>query len=170
VFVKPVNDVIFYFDRLGKLERYRRQIYSMTVTADAHFSAFYGVLSTYDFINTCDEVRITMIESGVYQHGVNEIYLVASRDGVSFDLDSVYARDSLVKRSSSRGSIEKGSIYPAAQLTFYQEKILLFYIAYRMPEACGPHEGKMQRETWFMDHFPRYIGVVSAVTWPRGRL
>ena len=50
---QPSDEIVFYWDRLGKLERFRRQIYALTVVPDRSRGIFYGLLTSYEFINDC---------------------------------------------------------------------------------------------------------------------
>lgn len=85
----PSDETIFYYDRLGKLERFRRQIYAFTVTGDVSRRIFYGIVTSYEFINGCDEDYIPPSNEGsLYHRGINEVFIVTSRDGTSWDMES----------------------------------------------------------------------------------
>ena len=63
---------------------------------------------------------------GVYNRGVNNIYTATSRDGVSFEMDSVYARDYTIKRNEAAGSQERGSIYASTSITFLDRRAMMW--------------------------------------------
>ena len=75
------------------MERFRRQIYALTVVPDKSRKIFYGLVTSYEFINDCLESEhgdkyIPASERGIYYHGINEVYLATSRDGISYDMES----------------------------------------------------------------------------------
>lgn len=161
VFPDPsVNRVIeWYLDRLGKLERFRRQIYSLTLTKITH-DLWIGLMTVIEWPKDTSECESTSAQCGSkarhYKRDTTNVYLVTSRDGVHVDDEWVYARKPLIPKPSRMGadSWYSGFILPAAQIVTDGESHRVFF------------EARTTRHEDRFNSVPK-IGVAS---WPMGRI
>lgn len=122
----------WYFDRLGKSERFQRQIYSLT----------FSEMPTAERKPRVDRLRLgvmTVIEwpklnglapASSLSHDVMGVYLVPSRDGVHLDLNAVYARNALVPRGSCTQrecAFDNGYLQPASEIVTTTDGHSLYY-------------------------------------------
>eukprot|EP00966_Prymnesium_polylepis_P109671 2537833-Prymnesium_polylepis.1 len=69
----------YYFDRLGKLEKYRRQIYSVTFTRHSD-NLWLGLMTVIEWAK--DDSERVGTQQPAFERDTTSIYLVTSRDGV----------------------------------------------------------------------------------------
>ncbi len=162
----------WYFDRLGKQERFQRQIYSMSVTDMPREGLYLGLLTVLEW------PKVGSLEAKhplpPYKHDIMSVYLVTSRDGVLFDLSTVYSYNQLLPRgmcspellrnatssswleTSIRGcEFDHGYVQPASQMVISDDgRLHLFYEGRPVP-----HEDRWKA--------PARIGVA---TWEPQRL
>jgi len=97
--------VSWYFDRLGKLEKLRRQVYSLTLTPYAG-GLWLGLLTVIEWPKQrLDQERGA--DAPALDGDTTNIYLVTSRDGVHIDDDFVYAHQARLspRRGTARGHL-----------------------------------------------------------------
>ena len=140
----------WYFDRLGKSERYQRQLYALGVAPaaaeDAAAPLFVGVATVLEFPKLRDE------DAPPFKHDTLNAYLATSRDGVHFDIDSIYAKQPLVLRGAP-GRFDHGIVFPASSFVtpprgarggagdfhwlFYESRPVRHRDRYSVPAAIG---------------------------------
>ncbi|KAL1514941.1 hypothetical protein AB1Y20_004017 [Prymnesium parvum] len=104
----------WYLDRLGKLERYRRQIYSLTLTPYDE-GLWLGLMSVIEFAKDLSEPAGH--ELPPFERDTINTYLVTSRDGVHVDDEWVYAhRPLLPKAGLTQRHWRAGLTFASAQL------------------------------------------------------
>ncbi|KAL3907103.1 MAG: hypothetical protein SGPRY_010296 [Prymnesium sp.] len=91
-----VEKRVWYFDRLGKEERFQRQIHSLRITSLRKEGIHLGILTVIEWpkIGSVSESQ----PLPPYEHDYMSVYLITSRDGQLFDLSSVYAYNPLIPR------------------------------------------------------------------------
>ena len=85
----------YYLDRLGKLERFRRQIYSVTLTRHSA-DLWLGLMTVIEWAKDMGELAGDDLPA--FQRDTTSVYLVTSRDGVHLDDEWVYARRPLLPK------------------------------------------------------------------------
>jgi len=114
---KPMNT--WYLDKIGKNERYERQIYALTRTY--YEGIFLGLCLLYDDLARGAGRKELLARDTVLP------YLATSRDGVHFNWQWVYGKDPLPLQDGSERNY--GYIEPAAQILTWQGCHWLFYTA-----------------------------------------
>ncbi|KAL3912903.1 MAG: hypothetical protein SGPRY_008174 [Prymnesium sp.] len=113
----------YYLDRLGKLERYRRQIYSVTFTQQSE-SLWLGLMTLIEWAKDGGELEGAQMPA--FERDTTSIYLVTSRDGLHIDDEWVYARQPLIRKARLQGEWNSGfqlaasSIVSDAAQTFWR--------------------------------------------------
>lgn len=92
------EDVRWIFDKEGKAEHLRRQVYSLQVTPMATEKLYVGVLNVLEW----PKLMNPMEERPPYVYDVMRTYLATSRDGVHFDTDFVYSGSELIPHGECR--------------------------------------------------------------------
>jgi hypothetical protein len=111
----------FYLDSQGKLERLRRQIYSVSVTQIG--SLYVGLFNVLEYPKTPAKSRL-----GTGNRDVTNIYLATSRDGEEFDLSWIYGESPLVKRAlDGEQSFDYGFVQPASEIVTTSDQHILYY-------------------------------------------
>jgi len=95
----------YYLDRLGKLERFRRQIYSLTFTRYSD-SLWLGLMTVIEWGKDLAEGEGDALPS--FERDTTSIYLVTSRDGVHVNDEWVYARRPLVLKGKAQRDWDSG--------------------------------------------------------------
>ena len=91
----------WYLDRLGKEERYQRQIYSMSVTHLGGAAPLkLGLLTVIEWPKV--DALSKPHPMPPHAHDFMSVYLLSSRDGLSWDLSSLYSHSRLVPRGTCR--------------------------------------------------------------------
>ncbi len=115
----------WYLDRLGKDERYQRQVYSLSV-APLHAEPPAGISGVRAEGAQIYMGLLTLIEwakigslakkraAPPFTRDVLSVYLITSRDGVHFDLSSVYAQNPLIPRGACAVDKPRRQPWPAA--------------------------------------------------------
>ena len=85
----------YYLDRLGKLERFRRQIYSLTWTRHGD-GLWLGLMTVIEWAKDLTEVEGGQLPA--FERDTASIYLVTSRDGVHVNDEWVYAHRPLLPK------------------------------------------------------------------------
>ena len=112
--VKPLQRVgSYYLDRLGKLERYRRQIYSVTLTRHSD-ELWLGLVTIIEWAKDLSEPVGNGLPS--FKRDTTQIYLVTSRDGIHIDFSWVYARQPLIPKGKLQGDWDSGFLLAADQI------------------------------------------------------
>ena len=109
----------YYLDRLGKLERFRRQIYAVTLTRQSE-DLWLGLATVIEWAKDLGEKA----ESGLpaFARDTTSIYLVASRDGIHLDDDFIYARRPLIPKGKVQGHWRSGFLLAADQIVSDHEQ------------------------------------------------
>ncbi|MEC9002279.1 MAG: hypothetical protein VX644_02825, partial [Planctomycetota bacterium] len=111
------------FDREGKDEHKRRQVYAKTYWI--YESVYFLILSVYDYPGDVSEGTKTDHVTR-HQRDVMNYYIATSRDGHSWDLQWVYAGQPLVPRGPA-GAFDKDLILPASSIITHQNKHWIYY-------------------------------------------
>ena len=113
-FVPPIQRVgSYYLDRLGKLERFRRQIYSVTLTPYSD-RLWLGLITVIEWAKDMSESTGATLPP--FQRDTTNIYLVTSRDGVHIDTEWVYARQPLIPKGAQQADWNSGFVLAANEV------------------------------------------------------
>ena len=137
----------WYLDRLGKLERFRRQVYAATLTRHGP-DLWLGLLTVIEWAKDLTERRAP--DAPAVERDVTNIYLVTSRDGVHIDDEWVYAHRPLVPRAATQAGWSSGFVLPAAQIVTTADEHRVYFEARR----GARHEERLKGE-------PATIGVAT---------
>ena len=105
--------VQFYLDRLGKLERYRRQIYSVTLTPFGK-GLWLGLATVIEWAKDMSEPVDPDLPS--FERDTTQIYLVTSRDATHLDLSWIYARRPLIPKGKLQRDWNSGFVLAADKI------------------------------------------------------
>ena len=111
------------FDREGKDEHKRRQVYAKTFWI--YESVYFLILSVYDYPGDVSEGTKTDKVTR-HERDVMNYYIATSRDGSSWDLDWVYKGQPLVPRGPT-GAFDKDLIMPASSIITHNKKHWIYY-------------------------------------------
>ncbi|KAL1526128.1 hypothetical protein AB1Y20_014856 [Prymnesium parvum] len=143
----------YYLDRLGKLERFRRQIYSLSFTR--HSSALWlGLMTVIEWAKDGSERRD---DGGPrFSRDTTAVYLVTSRDGVHVDDEWVYARQPLLRKGTAQREWNSGFQLAASEIV----------------TADGGASSRVYFEARRERHEDRFsrAGVIGVAAWPRLQL
>jgi len=143
----------WYLDRLGKLERFRRQIYSITWT-ELHPGFFVGLITVIEWAK--DESEKNGDHYCAYERDTSNIYLVTSRDGIHVDDEWIYAHQPLIPKGRLQQDWNSGFMMAAAQVVTSKDK----------------KEHRVYFEARQSRHERRYSrpGLIGVATWPINRM
>ena len=111
------------FDKEGKGEAQRRQIYATTCWID--HGVYFALLSVYDFPGDVSEGKVTDTHRR-HERDVMNFYIATSRDGDSWDMHWVYSGQPLVPRGPD-GAFDKDIVLPASTIVTHADKHWLYY-------------------------------------------
>ncbi len=111
------------FDREGKDEHKRRQVYAKTYWI--YESVYFLILSVYEYPGDVSEGTKTDHVTR-HQRDVMNYYIATSRDGISWDLNWVYNGQPLVPRGPAK-AFDKDLIMPASTIITHQGKHWIYY-------------------------------------------
>ncbi len=111
------------FDKEGKDETNRRQIYATTCWI--YEGNYFGLLSVYDYPGDVSEGKTTDTKTR-HKRDVMNFYIATSRDGDSWDLRWVYAGQPLVPRGPN-GAFDKDIVLPASTIVTHAGKHWIYY-------------------------------------------
>ena len=111
------------FDREGKNEHQRRQVYAKTFWI--YESVYFLILSVYEYPGDVSEGKTTD-NLKRHERDVMNYYIATSRDGSSWDLRWVYAGQPMVPRGPDR-AFDKDLIMPASTIVTHANKHWLYY-------------------------------------------
>jgi hypothetical protein len=111
------------FDREGKDEHRRRQVYAKTYWI--YESVYFLILSVYEYPGDVSEGTKTNHVTR-HQRDVMNYYIATSRDGSSWDLNWVYNGQPLVPRGPAK-AFDKDLIMPASTIITHQGKHWIYY-------------------------------------------
>ena len=146
----------WYFDRLGKAERFQRHIYSLSVATDlfANTGLHIGIANVLEWPKVPNPTK-----RPPWRRDVTSVYMMPTRDGgKTFDLDWVYAGCPLISRGSCDAhggncAYDHGYIQPASEFVTVNDTHWLFY------------EARSQRH----EHRWKKPATIAAATWPLHR-
>ena len=142
----------FYLDRLGKLERFRRQLYSVQLTP---YEGFYlGLATVLEWPK--DDSEPQNRSNPAFERDTTNVYLVTSRDGLHIDDGWIYAHRPLIPKGRRQADWDAGFLLPAAQIVTDETTHRIYFEA---RSGSVHHEKRFSR--------PAVLGVA---TWPRDRL
>ena len=104
----------YYFDRLGKLERFRRQIYSVTFTR-YNEDLWLGLMTVIEWAKDNSEQEGDQLPA--FERDTTSIFLVTSRDWVHIDDEWVYARRPLIPKGKLQRDWNSGMQLAASEIT-----------------------------------------------------
>lgn len=135
---KPVKEWIFHIH--GESEKQRRQIYALTdwIYHGQHFA----LMNVYEHIDDFSEGPQDKHKR--HDKDVMNIYLGRSRDGVSWDLSSVYAEKPLIERGGD-GAFDNGMVLSASSIVTYDNKHWIYYAGWN--ERHGNPDETRERDT-----------------------
>ena len=144
----------WYLDRLGKLERFRRQLYSVQLTK--HSAGLYIGLATV--LEWAKDVHSEPVgaELPSYTHDTTNVYLVTSRDGVHIDDGWIYAHRPLIPKGALQKDWNAGFFLPAAQIVNDARSHRVYYEA---------RSGSVHHENRFEG-----TALIGAALWQRDRI
>ena len=144
----------WYLDRLGKLERFRRHIYCITLTPYSR-DLWLGLMTVIEWAKDSSEPRGD--NEPAFERDTLNVYLVSSRDGIHVDHEWVYTHRPLLPKEGLRQSaFDSGLIFPAAAFLTRDTEHRIYFEA-----RPGIH------------HEERYRGnhaKMGTASWPRDRI
>jgi hypothetical protein len=111
------------FDKEGKGETKRRQIYATTCWI--YEGAYFALLSVYEYPGDVSEGKTTDTKKR-HERDVMNFYIATSRDGGSWDLRWVYAGQPLVPRGPG-GAFDQDIVLPASTIVTHADKHWIYY-------------------------------------------
>jgi len=128
------------FDRQGEAEKQRRQIYALTDWKyhDQHFA----LMSVYEHIDDFSEGPQNKHKR--HDKDIMNVYLGTSRDGVNWNLNSVYDEPPFVVRGGD-GAFDNGMIIPASTIVTHEGKHWIYYCGWN--ERHGNPDEPRERES-----------------------
>jgi len=140
------------FDREGKDEHRRRQIYS--VNDWVHHGVHFGLMSVYEWPGDTSEGPTDLKTR--HERDVMNYYLATSRDGDQWDLQWIYANQPIVQRGGD-GAFDKDLITPASTIVTHNDRHWLYYGGanerHGTPEVVFPREHAIGVATLRLDGF-----------------
>ena len=144
----------WYLDRLGKLERYRRHTYCVTLTPYSQ-DLWLGLMTVIEWPKDLHEPAGP--DQPAFERDTLNVYLVTSRDGVHIDHEWVYAHKPLLPKDGlHQADFDSGLIFPAATFLSRENEHRIYFEA-----RPGVH------------HEDRYHGnsaLLGTASWARDRL
>ncbi len=140
------------FDREGKDEHRRRQIYSVNdwINHGVHF----GLMSVYEWPGDTSEGPTDLAKR--HERDVMNYYLATSRDGDQWDLQWIYANQPIVPRGND-GAFDKDLITPASTIVTHGDRHWLYYGGanerHGTPEVVFPRKHAIGVATLRLDRF-----------------
>ncbi len=128
------------FDKEGKAEAQRRQIYATTCWI--YHGVYFSLLSVYDFPGDVSEGQVTDTHKR-HERDVMNFYIATSRDGDSWDMHWVYASQPLVPRGPD-GAFDKDILLPASTIVTHSDKHWIYYAGAN--ERHGNEQVKFDRK------------------------
>ncbi|MBC7818202.1 MAG: hypothetical protein IAG10_15045 [Planctomycetaceae bacterium] len=128
------------FDKEGKSEAQRRQIYATTCWI--YHGVYFALLSVYDHPSDVSEGQVTDTRKR-HERDVMNFYIATSRDGDSWDLQWVYAGQPLIPRGSD-GAFDKDIVLPASTIVTHAGKHWIYYAGAN--ERHGNEQVKFDRK------------------------
>ena len=141
----------YYLDRLGKLERFRRQVYSVTLTPYSH-DLWLGLMTVIEWAKDLAEPAGKDLPA--FQRDTSNIYLVTSRDGVHVDPEWVYARRPLIPKGTKQANWNAGFVLAANHIVESDDRSesRIYYEARRnRHEERFGEPGVIGMATWRLD-------------------
>lgn len=144
----------WYFDRLGKLERFRRHIYTATLTP-YNEDLWIGLMGVIEWPKDVSEPRGGGLPP--FERDTLNVYLISSRDGVHIDHEWVYAHQPLLPKDGLvQSDWDAGFIMPGAQLMTREHEHRMYFEA-----RPGIHHESRYRDN---------IAKMGTAAWARDRL
>jgi hypothetical protein len=128
------------FDKEGKAEAQRRQIYATTCWI--YHGVYFALLSVYDSPGDVSEGKVTDTQKR-HERDVMNFYIATSRDGDSWDMHWVYAGQPLVPRGPD-GAFDKDILLPASTIVTHADKHWIYYAGAN--ERHGNEQVKFDRK------------------------
>ena len=128
------------FDKEGKAESQRRQIYATTCWI--YHGVYFALLSVYDYPGDVSEGKVTDTRKR-HERDVMNFYIATSRDGDSWDMHWVYAGQPLVPRGPD-GAFDKDIVLPASTIVTHADKHWIYYAGAN--ERHGNEQVKFDRK------------------------
>ena len=156
------NRTEWYLDRLGKVERFRRQAYSVTLTPYTE-DLWLGLACVIEWAKDLSEP--VGPNEPAFERDTLNTYLVTSRDGIHVDLGWIYAQQPLLPKDGKRQSDwDSGLIMPSAQIITREHEHRLYFEA---RHGSLHHENRYSHGT---PQVPRNLAKIGTAAWPRERL
>ncbi len=110
------------FDREGKSESDRRQVYGLTdwIYCGVHF----GLMSVFEWPLDVSEGPTDLIKR--HERDIMNFYIATSRDGDDWDLSWVYAEKPIIPRGGD-GAFDKDIILPSSTIVTHNDRHWLYY-------------------------------------------
>ena len=144
----------WYLDRLGKLERYRRHTYCVTLTPYSQ-DLWLGLMTVIEWPKDLHEPAGP--SNPHFKRDTLNVYLVTSRDGVHIDHEWLYAHQPLLPKDGlTQSDYDGGLLFPAATFLTRDNEHRIYFEA-----RAGVH------------HEQRYSGnhaVLGSASWARDRI
>jgi hypothetical protein len=145
----------WYFDRLGKLEHYRRHVYCITLTQYSE-DLWYGLMTVIEWQK--DLLEEIGPHKPPFERDTLNVYLVTSRDGVHVDHEWVYAHQPLLPKDGLKQSDwDSGLIMQSAQFMTRGNEHRTYYEA---------RPGHIHHENRFEDNLAK----IATASWELDRV
>jgi len=147
------------FDREGESERWRRQIYALTLWP--YEAVHFALMSVYEFppqkLPTPYENKPDYRSR--HERDVMNFYIATSRDGDNWDLSWVYSGMPMVPRGGT-GSFDKDMILPASQIVTWNDRHWIYYGSSNERHWCSQRRNAIGLATLPID---RLVGLEANV-------
>ena len=117
----------WYLDRLGKMERFRRQIYSLSLAPHGR-DLWIGLMTVVEWAKDTTAEPVGD-DQRAFERDTTQIYFVTSRDGVHVDDGWVYAHRPLIAKGAKQGEWDSGLLLPAPQIVSDARGHLVYFEA-----------------------------------------
>lgn len=142
----------WYFDRLGKLERFRRHIYALSLTPYAP-NLWIGTMTVIEWPKDLGEERCE--DCPAFERDTLNVYFVTSRDGKHVDHEWVYAHKPLLPRDGVRQeAFDSGMIFPGGTFLTRPHEHRIYYearSARHHEERFDGNQAKLATTSWARD-------------------
>ena len=165
----------WYLDRLGKLERFRRHTYAVSLTPYSE-DLWLGLMTVIEWAKDLDEPHGADLPA--FERDTLNVYLITSRDGVHIDHEWVYAhRPLLPKDGLTQSAFDSGFLFPAASLLSRPHEHRIYFEArpgIHHEQRYNGNSARMGTASWARDRIAglraAHLGAPGVVTTKTFRL
>lgn len=165
----------WYLDRLGKLERYRRHVYAVSLTPYSQ-DLWLGLMTIIEWPKDLDEEHGSTRPA--FERDTLNVYLITSRDGVHIDHEWVYAHQPLLPKDGlTQADYDGGFLFPAASFLTREHEHRIYFEAragIHHEERYRGNKARLATAAWTRDRLaglrPAHTDVAGVITTKAFRL